>query len=71
MSDILRALRHISAEQEARQTQRSINRVMRAGRQESPAPPPFYTPPDRPIFPAGVVPVILLNPPILGRGRIL
>lgn len=70
MSDIIRSLRQSGTEQEQRQLQRAISRLIRSSRQDSPVRPASYTPPDRPVFPAGVVPVILLNPPIITRGRV-
>lgn len=70
MSDIIRSLRQSGTEQEQRQLQRALARLARASRQESPVRPAAFTPPDRPVFPAGVVPVILLNPPIISRGRV-
>lgn len=67
MSDLIRGLRYTSEEQEARVTQRAINRLVRAVREsasQSAAPLPLMP---RPQFPSGVVPVVLLNPP--GRIR--
>lgn len=62
MSDIIRALNRCSVEQEQRQHQRAIARLTRAARQQPPPTPPLYTPPS-PQFPAGIVPVLLINPP--------
>lgn len=66
MSDLIRGMRQCTAEQEQRETQRAINRLTRAVRQSAYSSPSF-APPQRPTFPGGVVPVLLLNPPILRR----
>jgi hypothetical protein len=62
MSDIIRALNQCKTEQEQLQTQRIMARMIRAGRQ-SPVPNPEYTPPGRPVFPGGIVPVQILSMP--------
>lgn len=63
MSDIIRAFRSCGSEQEQRQIQRSINRLVRAVGTSSPVSAPSYFPPPRPVFPGGIVPVLLINPP--------
>lgn len=70
MSDIIRTLNRGGTEQEQRQIQRALARLTRSVRQESIVSAPSFSPPGRPVFPAGVVPVILLNPPIISRGRV-
>jgi hypothetical protein len=62
MSDIIRALNQCRSEQEQIQNQRVMARLTRAGRQPEPPTPKLYTPPS-PQFPAGIVPVFVINPP--------
>ena len=63
MSDLIRVLRNCGCEQDQRQLQRSMNRLIRAVGTSSPVSAPSYSPPPRPEFPGGVVPVLLINPP--------
>lgn len=63
MSDIIRQLRHIDEEMEARANRRQIARTISAGRQPQPDAPPAYTPPIRPLMGGGVQPVWVLNMP--------
>lgn len=63
MSDIIRGLRYNSVEQEERQTQRAINRLIRAVKRSSFEPTPKLELPARPQFPSGVVPVFVINQP--------
>lgn len=67
MSDIIRSLRQSGTEQDQRQLQRAIARLARSSRNESPVRSAEYTPPPRPVFPGGIVPVIVLNQPVIGR----
>lgn len=67
MSDIIRKLRQIDEEAEARATRRQIARTIRAGQQPQPDAPPIYTPPTRPLVGGGVTPVFVLNMPRVFR----
>lgn len=66
MTAIIRALNQCSTEQEQRQLQRSIARLERAGRQQA-IPTPIAPLVPRPQFPAGIVPVFVVNPMIETR----
>lgn len=69
MSDIIRALNCCSTEQEQRQTQRAMARLTRAVRQGSHQETPRLALIQRPEFPAGIVPVFVINPPVFGPRR--
>jgi hypothetical protein len=62
MSDVIRALNQCRTEQEQLQNQRAMARLARAGRQNF-TPSPEYTPPPRPLFPGGIVPVQIISMP--------
>jgi hypothetical protein len=64
MSDIIRSLRRSGEEQEQRQLQRAISRLIRSSRSESPVRPAAFPPTPQPQFPGGIVPVLVLNPPV-------
>lgn len=63
MSDIIRLFRQREEEQAAREAQRQMVRAARAGRQPLPDAPPVYTPAAKPLVPAGIQPVFVLNMP--------
>lgn len=63
MTDIIRALNCCSTEQEQRQNMRQIARLTRAVRQGGMQETPRLAPIQRPEFPAGIVPVFVINPP--------
>lgn len=67
MSTLIRGLRCCNTEQDQRQLQRSIDRMARLARQAQHPAAPSYQPPPRPEFPAGIVPVFVINQPLRTR----
>ena len=67
MSDIIRTQRESSAEQEARETRRLMERSIRAGRQAEPHAAPIYTPPAKPLMGGGPAVAWVLNMPRIAR----
>lgn len=63
MSEIIRKLRRIDEEMEARAMRRQIARTILAGRQPEPQSPPMPTLPAQPLMGGGVQPVFVLNMP--------
>lgn len=63
MSDIIRSLCCRTCEQEQRENQRNISRLIRASRQSAPAASPFYTPPSIPMGSNIIKPIFVVNMP--------